>query len=60
MDAEIRLDLPSLALHVPPMIGAAKYAYTRDAMLLVLASHLYDDADYIRDFRAWKNQVTSG
>ncbi len=47
---EIRLDKPRLALYVPPMIWAVQYKYTSDAVLLVLASHAYDAADYIRDY----------
>jgi UDP-2-acetamido-3-amino-2,3-dideoxy-glucuronate N-acetyltransferase len=54
---EVSLERPDLGLHVPPMIWAAQWRYTRDAVLLVLASHPYDAADYIRDydeFRALK------
>ena len=47
---EIRLDQPRLALHVPPMVWAVQYKYSRDAVLLVLASERYDPADYIRDY----------
>jgi UDP-2-acetamido-3-amino-2,3-dideoxy-glucuronate N-acetyltransferase len=47
---EILLDDRELALHVPPMIWATQYRYTRDAVLLVLASRPYEADDYIRDY----------
>jgi acetyltransferase-like isoleucine patch superfamily enzyme/dTDP-4-dehydrorhamnose 3,5-epimerase-like enzyme len=47
---EIVLDSPELALHVPPMVWAIQYKYSADAVLLVLASDLYQADDYIRDY----------
>jgi UDP-2-acetamido-3-amino-2,3-dideoxy-glucuronate N-acetyltransferase len=47
---EVLLDRPNLALHVPPMIWTTQYRYSNDAVFLVLASDVYDDADYIRDY----------
>ena len=46
---EVRLATWHVALHVPPMIWATQWRYTRDAVLLLLASQLYDAADHIRD-----------
>jgi UDP-2-acetamido-3-amino-2,3-dideoxy-glucuronate N-acetyltransferase len=47
---EVRLANPDVGLHIPPMIWGTQWKYTRDAVLLVLASHPYDAADYIRDY----------
>jgi acetyltransferase-like isoleucine patch superfamily enzyme/dTDP-4-dehydrorhamnose 3,5-epimerase-like enzyme len=47
---EIVLDSPGVGVHVPPMVWAVQYRYSPDAVLLVLASDLYDSADYIRDY----------
>src|SRR5690242_3348526 len=47
---EVALDRPSRGLYIPPMVWATQYKYTRDAVLLVLASHPYDAHDYIRDY----------
>lgn len=47
---EFALDSPEVGLYLPPMVWGVQYKYTTDAMLLVLASHLYDPADYIRDY----------
>ena len=50
---EVRLDRPSLGIYMPPMTWAVQYKYTADAVLLVLASHPYDAADYIRTYDAF-------
>jgi UDP-2-acetamido-3-amino-2,3-dideoxy-glucuronate N-acetyltransferase len=47
---EVRLDDPCLGIYVPPGVWAIQYKYTRDAVLLVLASHPYAADDYIRDY----------
>ena len=47
---EVALDRPSRGLYIPAMVWATQYKYTRDAVLLVLASHRYDASDYIRDY----------
>jgi acetyltransferase-like isoleucine patch superfamily enzyme/dTDP-4-dehydrorhamnose 3,5-epimerase-like enzyme len=46
---EVRLDRPELGLHVPPMVWTTQYKFSSEAVLLVLASDVYDEADYIRD-----------
>jgi UDP-2-acetamido-3-amino-2,3-dideoxy-glucuronate N-acetyltransferase len=48
--AEIVLDEPTLGLHIPPLVWASQFRYNSDSVLLVLASHAYDPADYIRDY----------
>lgn len=47
---DIVLDAPDQGLHLPPMTWGTQYRYSPDAVLLVFASHTYDDADYIRDY----------
>lgn len=46
----VRLNRPWQALHVPPMIWAAEVAFDPGSVCLVLASALYDESDYIRDY----------
>jgi UDP-2-acetamido-3-amino-2,3-dideoxy-glucuronate N-acetyltransferase len=46
----VTLDCPQVGLHIPPMVWGVQHHYSRDAVLLVLASSEYDPADYIRDF----------
>ena len=47
---EIRLANSEVGLHIPPMVWGTQWRYSPDAVLLVLASHSYDAADYIRDY----------
>ncbi len=47
---EVILDRPNLGLYMPPMIWGTQYRYSADALLLVFASHSYDDADYIKTY----------
>ena len=48
--AEVQLDSPTLGLHIPPMVWGIQYKYSSDAILMVLASDVYDATDYIRDY----------
>ena len=41
---------PGVGLYVPPMVWSTQYAYTSDAMLMGLASDVYDEAEYVRDY----------
>ncbi len=54
---EIVLDRPEFALHVPPMVWTTQYRYSPDAVLLVLASEVYREDDYIRDFEEYRVSV---
>jgi carbonic anhydrase/acetyltransferase-like protein (isoleucine patch superfamily) len=47
---EFRLEGPEFGIYMPAMTWGTQYKYSADATLLVLASHPYDPADYIRDY----------
>jgi len=47
---EFVLNQPHMGLYLPPMTWGIQYRYTPDAVLLVFASHYYDNDDYIRDY----------
>lgn len=47
---EVTLDRPDLGVYMPSMIWGTQYKYSRDAVLLVFASHTYDGADYLRTY----------
>jgi UDP-2-acetamido-3-amino-2,3-dideoxy-glucuronate N-acetyltransferase len=47
---EYLLANPGAALHIPPMVWGVQYKYSPDAVLMVLASDVYDPDDYIRDY----------
>jgi UDP-2-acetamido-3-amino-2,3-dideoxy-glucuronate N-acetyltransferase len=51
---QIVLDRPDAALHLPPMVWGSEYHYSSDAVLLVLASDVYDAGDYIRTYDAFR------
>lgn len=50
---EIALDDCGVGLYMPPLTWGVQYKYSADAVLLVLASHEYDAADYIRDYESF-------
>ena len=47
---EVLLNTPNVGVYLPPLVWGIQYKYSIDAVLLVLASHQYDPADYIRDY----------
>lgn len=49
-EQEYTLDDPSTGLYVGPNIWREMYDFSEDAVLLVLASDIYDPDDYIRDY----------
>ena len=53
------LNSPDRGLYIPPLTWGSQYQFSSDAVLLVLASHEYDDADYIRDYSKYL-EVVSG
>ena len=46
----VQLNRPYLGLHVPPGIWASEINFSSGAICLVLASHEYNETDYIRDY----------
>jgi UDP-2-acetamido-3-amino-2,3-dideoxy-glucuronate N-acetyltransferase len=54
---EATLDSPHRGLYVPPGIWATQYQYSADAILTVLASHRYDEHDYIRTYEEFRAQL---
>jgi UDP-2-acetamido-3-amino-2,3-dideoxy-glucuronate N-acetyltransferase len=47
---EVVLDSPGKGVYIPAMVWATQYKFTRDAVLMVLASEYYDASEYIRDY----------
>jgi len=48
---EILLNSTNLGVYLPPLTWGVQYKYSKDAVLLVFASHTYDSDDYIRDYK---------
>ncbi|MDO5624837.1 MAG: WxcM-like domain-containing protein [Pseudomonadota bacterium] len=57
---EFRLDRRNQGLYLPPMVWGTQYRYSEDAVLLVLASHAYDPADYVRDYAQFLASARGG
>jgi UDP-2-acetamido-3-amino-2,3-dideoxy-glucuronate N-acetyltransferase len=54
---EFVLDSPEIGLAIGPMVWGTQYRYTKDAVLMVLASLPYDADDYIRTYDAFLAEV---
>jgi dTDP-4-dehydrorhamnose 3,5-epimerase-like enzyme len=50
----IRLDSPCMALDVPPMLWHEMHDFSNNCVLLMIASDIYDESDYIRDYDEFK------
>ena len=46
----VTLNRPYYGLHIPPGIWAAEKGFSSGAVCLVLASHKYDEKDYLREY----------
>lgn len=47
----VLLNRPFYGLHIPPGIWAAEQGFSSGSICLVLASHKYDETDYIREYK---------
>ena len=56
--AVVNLDTPYEGLYISNDMWREMYDFSDDAVLLVLASELYDESDYIRDYKKFKEYVT--
>ena len=55
---EVRIDEPTIGVHLPPMVWGVQFRHTADAVLMVLASDRYDADDYIRDYDEFIREVS--
>lgn len=53
------LDSPNKGLYMPPLTWGSQFNYSKDAVLLVFASDLYDSADYIREYDTFREAVVN-
>ncbi len=51
---EVVLDDPTLGLYMPAMTWGTQTHYSADALLVVVASEVYDAADYIHDYQEFR------
>lgn len=55
----VTLNRPFWGLHVPPGIWAKEQGFSSGSICLVLASHGYDEEDYIRTYDEYLNFISS-
>ena len=56
----VQLNRPFYGLHIPPGLWASEQSFSSGSTCLVLASHSYDEADYINsydEFLAWRKSA---
>ena len=51
----VTLNRPFYGLHIPPGVWAHELNFSSGAICLVLVSHLFDENDYIRDYKEYKS-----
>ena len=54
---QVMLNRPNMGLHIPPGIWASEINFSSGSICLVLASHVYDEKDYIRDYNQFLHHV---
>jgi hypothetical protein len=54
---QVLLNRPNMGLHVLPGIWASEINFSSGAICLVMASHIYDEKDYIRDYTKYLEYV---
>ena len=55
----VELNRPMEGVYIPRMIWKEMYDFSPDSVLLVLASTHYDGSEYIRDFEAYKKEISN-
>lgn len=55
--AEVHLDKPYEGLYINNKMWREMYDFSEDAVLMVLASELYNEADYIRNYQEFIDYV---
>lgn len=56
----VTLNRPFWGLHVPPGVWASEQGFSSGSICLVLASHAYDEQDYIRDYEEFQKYREEG
>lgn len=54
---QVMLNSPGVGLHIPPGIWAQEINFSSGSICLVLASHEYNEQDYIRDYNDFKQFI---
>lgn len=55
MQRHIQLNRPFVGLHIPPGMWASEVNFSSGSICVVLASHIYNEGDYIREYEDYLN-----
>ena len=58
--SQIVLNSPRIALYVPPLTWLDIESFSAGSICLVLASDVYTEADYVRDYREYARLAATG
>lgn len=53
----VELNKPMMGVYIPAMIWKDMYDFSKDSVLLVLASTHFDETEYIRDYKDYLKEV---
>ena len=53
------MDSPNIGVDLPPMLWHEMHEFSEDCVLMVVASDVYDETDYIRDYDKFKRERCS-
>jgi len=54
---QVLLNRPNIGLHIPPGVWASEVNFSSGAICLVLASHTYNENDYIRNYQEYLKYI---
>lgn len=54
---QVLLNRANIGLHIPPGLWASEINFSSGAICLVLASHTYDEKDYIRNYKDYLKYI---
>jgi hypothetical protein len=54
---EVLIQSPEKGIDLPPFLWHEMHDFSPDCVLLVLASDIYDENDYIRDYELFKRGI---
>jgi len=55
----VQLNRPYIGLHIPPGIWASEINFSSGSICLVLASHVFDETDYLRNYTHYLQYVNA-
>jgi oxalate decarboxylase/phosphoglucose isomerase-like protein (cupin superfamily) len=56
---QVQINRPNIGLYIPPRIWASEINFSAGSICLVLASHEYNEGDYLREYSEYLNYVNA-